>query len=190
LAYNAGRVLTYAALGAIFGLLGRTLVVVGLQQWVSLALGVLLLVGLAISPKALGWAPVIRGVSLLKQAMGSLLRRRGIASLGLLGLVNGLLPCGLVYVACAGAAATEGVWSGVLYMTVFGLGTAPLMLAISLSGRLVHAALRRWLAKAVPVSVGLVAVLLILRGLGLGIPLVSPRLDGSGGAACCPEPSP
>jgi len=185
LAYNGGRVLTYAVLGTVFGFLGRTLFVAGLQQWMSIAIGALLLLGLVISPKAASWGPVIRAVSVLKQAMGNMLRRRGIWPLGLLGLLNGLLPCGLVYVACAGAAATGGVLSGALYMVVFGLGTVPVMLAISLSGKLVHAALRRWLVRLVPVSVGLVAVLLILRGLGLGIPYVSPNLVSADGAACC-----
>jgi sulfite exporter TauE/SafE len=188
--YNAGRVVTYAILGTLFGFLGRTLLVAGMQQWLSMAIGVMLLLGLIISPKAAKWTWVIRGVAWLKRAMGSMLRRRGIGSLGLLGLLNGLLPCGLVYVACAGAAATGGVLSGALYMIVFGLGTVPMMLAISLSGKLVHAAMRRWLVKFVPASVGLVAVLLILRGLGLGIPYVSPDLTAGEGAACCHEANP
>lgn len=185
LAYNAGRVTTYAILGAVFGWIGRTLFVAGLQQWMSVALGVVLLLGVLFSPRVGKWLPIVRGVAVLKQAMGGLLRRRGTRSLAVLGLLNGLLPCGLVYFACAGAAATGGVVTGALYMVVFGLGTVPVMLAISLSGKVVHATLRRRLVKAMPVSVALVALLLILRGLGLGIPYVSPNLAGSTGTACC-----
>lgn len=187
--YNLGRVVMYGCLGAGFGLVGRTVYLAGFQQWFSLVLGTVLLLGLFLSPRLLALGFVTRWVTRLKRAMGGLLRRRGMVALGLLGLLNGLLPCGLVYVACAGAAATGGVVSGLVYMLVFGLGTVPVMLAISLSGRLFQAAMRRWMMRVVPVSVGLVAGLLILRGLGLGIPYVSPAFSPSTGAACCTEPA-
>jgi sulfite exporter TauE/SafE len=120
----------------------------------------------------------------LKAGMGVLLRERSFVSLGSLGMLNGLLPCGLVYIACAGATATGGMMNGLMYMAVFGLGTVPMMLGISLSGRLVPAPLRLQLKRAVPVSVFLVATLLILRGMSLGIPYVSPDLSNSA-APCC-----
>jgi len=99
-------------------------------------------------------------------------------------LLNGLLPCGLVYVAAAGATATSGILNGAIYMAVFGLGTLPMMLAISLSGKLVPFSLRLKLLKAVPVAVFLLATLLILRGMALGIPYVSPVLS-SAHPSCC-----
>jgi len=100
-----------------------------------------------------------------------------------LGLLNGLLPCGLVYVACAGATVTGGVLSGAIYMAAFGAGTVPMMLAIGLSGKLVPFSLRLKLLKAAPVSIFLLGALLILRGMSLGIPYLSPDL--SAGHACC-----
>jgi hypothetical protein len=112
------------------------------------------------------------------------LRHRSFKSLAILGLLNGLLPCGLVYVACAGATATGGLMAGVQYMAAFGLGTVPMMLGISLSGRLIPIALRLQLRKAIPVSVFLLASLLILRGLALGIPYLSPDL-ASANSSCC-----
>jgi sulfite exporter TauE/SafE len=102
----------------------------------------------------------------------------------MLGLLNGLLPCGLVYVACAGATATADLFNGALYMVVFGAGTVPMMLAISLSGKLVPISLRLKLLKALPVAVFLLASLLILRGMSLGIPYVSPDLAAAS-AGCC-----
>jgi sulfite exporter TauE/SafE len=99
-------------------------------------------------------------------------------------LLNGLLPCGLVYVACAGAAATGGVVSGLEYMAVFGLGTVPVMFVISVSGKLMPTALRIRLVRVVPLSIILLAILLILRGMSLGIPYVSPDLS-SQDPACC-----
>lgn len=184
LAYNAGRILTYGLLGLVFGLIGQGMLLAGVQRWVSLGLGVALLIGLAASRGVTHRMPVSRLVNLLKSRMAVLLRQRSLRSLGMLGLLNGLLPCGLVYVACAGATATGHVSSGAAYMAAFGVGTAPMMLAISLSGKLVPAALRLKLRGLVPVSIGLVAALLILRGLALGIPYLSPDL-ASGHGACC-----
>jgi len=187
LLYNGGRVMTYALLGLLFGWLGRTLSLVGFQQGLCLGLGLVLLAGLILGHRLSTWIPVARGVSWLKRTIGAQLRARTLTALTILGLLNGLLPCGLVYVACAGAAATGGILSGALYMTVFGLGTVPMILAISLSGKLLHQTLRRGLTKAMPVAVGLVALLLIVRGLGLGIPYLSPDLSRSEGAACCSQ---
>ena len=117
-------------------------------------------------------------VARLKIGLG----RTSIRSITLLGMLNGLLPCGLVYVASAGAAATGQTWHGGVYMLAFGLGTVPLMAAIGLSSRLIPVAVRGRLQKLVPLSIFLVATLLILRGLALGIP-GSPSADGL--AACC-----
>jgi sulfite exporter TauE/SafE len=187
-AYNLGRVVTYCALGLVFGLVGKTFLLAGVQRWVSIGLGVALLAGLFASRKMAAAIPVIKLVAWLKVHMSSLLGRRSVESLALLGLLNGLLPCGLVYVAAAGATATGDILSGAKYMTLFGLGTIPMMLAISLSGKLVPVSLRLRLLKAVPVGVFLVATLLILRGMALGIPYLSPNLTPVNGApGCCPE---
>ena len=185
-AYNLGRIATYCLMGVVFGLAGRTFVLAGVQRWVSIGLGVALLLGLFASRRLALWRPVTFAVNQLKSRMAGLLRRRTFAGLALLGLLNGLLPCGLVYVACAGAAATGGILAGVLYMAAFGAGTTPMMLAISLSGKLVPTSLRLLLVRAIPACIFLLATLLILRGMSLGIPYVSPVLSGSG-ASCCHE---
>ena len=183
-AYNAGRIVTYCLLGILLGLAGWTFLLAGIQRWISIALGVALLLGLFASRKLALWQPVTSIVNQLKSRMSVLLRRRSFAALALLGLLNGLLPCGLVYVACAGALATGGILAGASYMGAFGVGTVPMMLAISLSGNLVPTALRLKLVKTIPVCVFLLATLLILRGMSLGIPYLSPDLSVSG-AACC-----
>jgi uncharacterized protein len=182
-AYNAGRILTYCALGLVFGLLGRTLVLAGIQRWVSIVLGVMLLAGLLTSRKLMLWRPVTALVERLKSSMLQMLHHRSMLALLVLGLLNGLLPCGLVYVACAGATAMGGTLAGAQYMAAFGVGTVPMMLAIGLSGRLVPISLRLRLRKAIPVSVFLLAALLIMRGMSLGIPYVSPILSADG--SCC-----
>ena len=182
LAYNLGRVITYCLLGVVFGSLGETLLLAGIQRWVSILLGVALLVGLFASRRLVLWRPVTGLVNRLKHPMSGLLRRHSTGSLLALGLLNGLLPCGLVYVAGAGATATGGVVSGLIYMAAFGAGTVPMMLAISLSGKLIPVSIRLKLVKAIPVSVFLLGALLILRGMALGIPYVSPDLAAG---SCC-----
>jgi sulfite exporter TauE/SafE len=69
-------------------------------------------------------------------------------------------------------------------MAAFGLGTVPMMLGISLSGKLVPAPLRIRLRRAIPFGVCLLAGLLILRGLSLGIPYVSPDLTAATPVCC------
>jgi sulfite exporter TauE/SafE len=176
LLYNFGRIVTYALMGAVFGLLGQGVALAGLQRWVSLTLGAIILVGLLVAPQFANRIPVIRGVNWLKSALGTLLQRRAMPAMFGIGLLNGLLPCGLVYVACAAATATGDVLSGTRYMIAFGLGTLPMLLAISLVGTKLQFALRFRVQRLIPMSLALVGLLLLLRGMALGIPYVSPKL--------------
>jgi sulfite exporter TauE/SafE len=182
--YQLGRVATYCLLGVVAGLIGKSILLAGFQRWLSIALGLAVLGGFLISKKMALSAPVVRLVAKLKSAMSVQLRRRGFRSLALLGMLNGLLPCGLVYVAVAGAVARGTIAGGILYMALFGVGTMPMMLGISLSGKLFPAAVRFRLRNAIPLGVCVLAGLLILRGLSLGIPYVSPDLN-SGAPSCC-----
>jgi len=175
-AYNGGRIVTYAGIGALFGLLGQTFALAGLQRWVSLAAGAAILIGLLVSSRFARGFPVVKAVDLLKSALGSLLKRRSLVSIFTLGLLNGLLPCGLVYVAAAAAAATGHLAGGIEFMVAFGLGTVPMMLAFGLIGPRIQFALRLRLQRLVPVALATVAVLLILRGMAFGIPYLSPDL--------------
>lgn len=183
LAYNLGRVVTYGALGWVFGWVGRSLALAGVQRWVSIGLGGALLAGVFLSGRAgLRW-PNVMALPVVRRWFGRLWRSPGVGAFILLGGLNGLLPCGLVYAACAGAAVSGGGLAGVEYMMVFGLGTVPMMLGLALAGGAVQVPLRARLQKAIPVCLGLMGVLLIVRGLGLGIPYLSPDLSGP--APCC-----
>lgn len=184
LIYQLGRVTTYGVLGVLGGLVGKSLFLVGLQRWLSIVLGIAVLAGFVISRRVAVSAPVVRLVAKLKLAMSAQLRQRSFRSLALLGLLNGLLPCGLVYVALAGAVTQGSLLAGSGYMLVFGLGTVPMMLAVSLSGKLFPPAWRLKLNGAIPVGVCLLAGLLILRGLSLGIPYVSPDLAVANPSCC------
>lgn len=180
LVYNLGRVATYCLIGLLFGLFGKTLALAGFQRWLSLGAGILILLAL------LGaWTKVqfstVRLIAKLKSQFAALLHRRTYPSLLGLGALNGALPCGLVYVAAAAAIATGSPLHAAAYMLTFGLGTLPMMLGIAYAGR--KFAFSAKLRPLIPASMALVAVLLILRGLSLGIPYLSPDL--SSGAAHC-----
>lgn len=176
LLYNFGRIITYALMGGAFGLLGQGVAFAGLQRWVSLLLGGGILIGVLVSPRFANRVPVARSVNWLKATLGGLLQRRAMPAMFGIGLVNGLLPCGLVYVACAAATSTGDVLSGMRYMIAFGLGTLPMLLAISLLRTKLSFALRFRVQRLMPVSLMIVGMLLLLRGMALGIPYVSPKL--------------
>jgi len=182
--YNGGRVLTYVLLGGLFGLLGGWLQMAGWQQTLSVAVGAIILVSttLTLLRRRLPLASLpARVVDTLKRALGRLLRLESPSGLLSIGVLNGLLPCGLVYVALAGSVTTGGVVQGMTYMALFGAGTIPLMLTTSLMGRLILRPRVQALAlRAVPVGMLLLGFWFVLRGLGLGIPYLSPILGADG----------
>ena len=180
LMYNLGRVVTYGLLGALAGLIGERLFAAGAQQTISIILGVILLVA-AVAPALLkririGALLLERVTAPVQHTIGTLLRRSSVFALFLLGLVNGLLPCGLVYVALAAALTTGGTLQGVVFMLGFGVGTAPVMFLIALLGKQIQGGLRKRLTALMPVFAAAIAVLIILRGMNLGIPYVSPKV--------------
>lgn len=183
LIYNLGRMVTYAALGAIVGLLGQAFALAGVQRWISLTAGALILIGVLVSSRWLRGQALNRGIVSLKNAFGHLLRRRTVGAVAVLGMLNGLLPCGLVYVACTAALASHHWWEGVAYMTLFGVGTVPMMFGLGMVGLKLQSLLRFRLQRLVPASLAIVGGLLLLRGLALGIPYVSPA-DPATGPAC------
>jgi uncharacterized protein len=193
LMYNVGRMTTYAAMGLLFGLLGQGFALAGWQNILSVSLGIIILVFLFL-PK-LSWISKNRGLifRLLEKLKFQLRKLFGIyalRSLLLIGLLNGLLPCGLVYLGIAGSIATGDTLKGALFMAAFGLGTLPGMMAITIVRDSISIHFREKIRKAIPVFVGLMATLLILRGLSLGIPYVSPSVEVSRGAChhqCCPK---
>jgi sulfite exporter TauE/SafE len=179
--YHLGRIVSYCALGLILGFLGHVAAPAGFQRWLSIAIGVVLLVGLLLAARVPLATPVMKWITLLKSGMSRLLQRHTLLSQTIMGMLNGLLPCGLVYVAAAGATATGHPLTGATYMAVFGLGTWPMMLGIHLAGQRLPLPSRLALGRITRAAVLLMALLLILRGLELGIPFVSPDLSVAGG---------
>lgn len=181
--YNIGRSLTYMLMGGVLGLIGFGAYLAGYQEIISIVAGVLI-IGVAVISIASGkvnWMhlkPLWLPVESLKKGMGRMLRINSPGGLLGVGVLNGFLPCGFVYVALAGALVSGSALEGMIYMFAFGLGTFPVMFLVSASNKLVSLDFRLKMQKAVPyVAIGLGA-LLILRGLALGIPFISPVLGG------------
>ncbi len=182
LLYHSGRITTYAVFGGITGLLGQTIKIAGFQQGLSISIGVLIGLGalgmIGHSFTAMKWPFMDKVLLKLKMKMGSLLHRGKDTSRFALGMLNGFLPCGLVYVGLGGAMTTGSYEEGMLFMTFFGLGTLPLLLGVSFLGSLLTPSLRNSLKPAMLGITLVFSVLLILRGLNLDIPYLSPHISG------------
>jgi sulfite exporter TauE/SafE len=177
--YNLGRSFTYALLGLIVGSLGFSLSLAGVQQGLSVGMG-LLVVLLSLSYKKadqLLTIPALSGVvTWIKSKLSQYLRSGSRTAFFSTGLVNGLLPCGMVYMALVVAMGMQSPLLGSAYMFFFGLGTIPMLLGLMVSGDFLPVVRRQQFQKAIPYLGMLIGILMVFRGLGLGIPGFSPEL--------------
>ncbi|MEI6435691.1 MAG: sulfite exporter TauE/SafE family protein [Bacteroidota bacterium] len=182
LLYNLGRVTTYAFLGLIFGLLGLGLHIWGIQQWVSIAVGTIMIlsVGFPVLFHGSKITTIFDGLLMgFKKSFGRFFGLRTYTSIWMIGILNGFLPCGLVYVALAGALLSTTPWNGAFYMIIFGIGTVPALMVLSLLGNFFTAAFRRRMQGIVPFLILLIGILFVLRGMNLGIPYLSPKMEAA-----------
>jgi uncharacterized protein len=171
--YHTGRSMLYAVFGLLFGLFGRGLYIAGFQQYISVILGIAMIIFVVIPN---GHFPFLYGYyQKARQFFKPFQQRNQWAAAFVLGVLNGLLPCGLVYIAVFAAIATADALYGALYMFLFGVGTMPLLLALHFTQHQLPTAWRIRMTKTVPYFVVLVGCLLIMRGLDLGIPYLSPH---------------
>jgi len=192
LLYNGGRISAYALLGLFFGWLGRQFYLGGLQQWLSIVLGAGLLLVVLLQYIAKKSMPVAARIGRLtggvRKVLGSLLRRQQFRTLYAIGFFNGLLPCGLVYLGIAGSLATVHAYEGALFMAAFGAGTLPAMAAVTGARHLFSLRLRNQVKRLVPVVITAMGLLLIVRGMNLGIPYISPSMHRNASGVverCC-----
>ncbi len=175
--YHLGRILAYALLGLAFGTIGKGLSLFGWQQKLSILTGITLILA--------AFFPLVKLIPISKyltRLLGGTQSRfatffksgRPDALLSI-GFLNGFLPCGLTYMAVFGSLATGNALSGALFMLVFGLGTIPLLS----SPQLLKSVLGPWVKKVQPrvvsVLLSVVGAAFILRGMGIGIPYLSPK---------------
>lgn len=181
LVYNIGRITTYVFFGLLFGIIGQGISTAGSQQTVSIALGILFILSVLI-PKS--WLNKINPTSTIgfyingvKIGLGKLLKSSSASNLVLIGLLNGLLPCGLVYAAIGGSIATGNTIDGAYFMFAFGVGTLPMMFSAVLLSNFISVAFRNSIRKLIPIFIVLMGALFIMRGLNLGIPYLSPKIN-------------
>jgi sulfite exporter TauE/SafE len=176
--YHFGRLLAYSIIGLVFGLVGKSLYIFGIQQQLSIIIGILMIVIVILPHKTIGKynlsKPLYKVISKVKSGLGKALKKKTADTFLTIGFLNGFLPCGLVYMAVFGAIATGSLVEGSLYMVLFGLGTIPLMTTAIYLGKFLNSTLKQRIQKAIPVFIVIIGALFILRGLGLGIPYLSP----------------
>lgn len=176
--YHTGRIGIYAIWGLLFGLLGTSAKWFGWQQNISLSLGVGILLILLLSKLFPHLEGKIHNNFILqairKKLVPHIHSKIPVSSL-LGGMLNGMLPCGLVYVALAGATAMQDVAAGGLFMVFFGIGNLPMLFAVMVLGQKFQLPLRAVFSKWYPALIGMMAILLIMRGMNWGTYL-SPAL--------------
>ena len=193
LLYNMGRIVTYATFGLVFGTIGKSVSFFGYQQWLSILLGISIIFFVVLPRRFSSFSHnniVLKFLEQLRTALGKLFAKDTHFSLFSIGLLNGLLPCGLVYMAAAGAIATGDILKSVVFMSFFGLGTLPMMWSIAFFGNYIGISIRQKIRTAYPYLITFMACLLILRGMGLGIPYVSPLVEKEKQVVqgCCTKP--
>ena len=176
--YHLGRLTAYASIGLVFGLVGRGLYLAGMQQKLSIFIGVAMIVIILIPEKVFApynfSKPIFRIISKIKTSLGRQFKNKSYKSLFTIGLLNGFLPCGMVYVALFGAIAMQNEVFGVFYMILFGLGTVPMMSSVVYLNSFLSIRMRNKIQKIIPFVAVIIGILFIFRGLGLGIPYISP----------------
>lgn len=180
LQYNLARTFTYAVLGIVFGLLGMTIQIFGILQWLSILAGIALVL-FAWRKQLKMWFPQVSnpfGIQQkVQQLMGKFIKSKSRFRLMAFGAINGLLPCGMVYVALLNAILAESVFSSALAMVAFGIGTLPIMVFVPFMSNKIGAATRVKLNRSIPYVLTVVGLMIALRGMNLGIPFVSPRIS-------------
>ena len=179
--YHFGKINSYSLLGVLLGLFGSQLPLYGVQENLSIVMGSIMILYVVyvfiIKSKKTGgkaffnflYTPIVKKLT-------ELFKQQNNASYYLIGILNGLLPCGMVYLALTSALATQNVLKGGLLMAFFGLGTIPALIMVAISGQYFGVVFRKKLQSVLPIFIFSMGLLLILRGMNLGIPYVSPHL--------------
>lgn len=178
LVYHVGRLTAYGVLGVVFGLLGRAIFLAGMQQKLSIIMGVFMILMVVIPEKIFNRLnfskSVYKAIAALKNYLGQQFKRKSLDALFTIGLLNGFLPCGMVYAALFGALAMPNLMQSISYMLLYGIGTVPLMSVVVYASQWIRIPIHNRIQKMIPVVAICIGLLFIIRGLGLGIPYVSP----------------
>jgi hypothetical protein len=179
--YNIGRVSTYIGIGIAAGLLGRGVNWFGVTQIVSIVIGLIIVFSFLL-PRLFPQTslPFLNRFKKWQiNAMQKIMHKQSAGWMYIFGVLNGLLPCGLVYTAVAASLVAHNIYESMLFMGFFGLGTIPAMVLLVAAAKHLPSGLRQQFRKLVPVFTFIIGCLLILRGLNLDIPFISPYLNSA-----------
>lgn len=179
LQYNGGRILTYALLGAVVGSIGITVDTLGFLQWISIITGIFMIIFAWrkwFSRIFSGHLPTFGIQGFVSKSLGNVLAMQTPFKLTLLGMINGLLPCGMVYIGLMNALLAGNPLSSAYAMIAFGVGTIPAMFAVGFAANRISGSVRQKINKVVPFLLTLVGALIVLRGMNLDIPYISPKV--------------
>lgn len=176
--YHIGRLSAYASLGLLFGLLGRGFFMAGFQQKLSILVGIIM-ISIAVIPerkfaKFNFSKPIYTLLSRIKSALGKQFKSKSYKALFTIGLLNGYLPCGMVYAALFGALTMSTLFSSISYMILYGLGTIPLLVLVTQIAQFTTFNFQK-MQKLIPIVLITIGVLFVLRGSGIAIPYLSPN---------------
>jgi len=177
LVYNSGRILTYGIAGAVVSSLGFLIPLQSIQPILSFALGMLLITAGITGISSLHipklTTVIARWVTILRTKFSAYLLKRTYGSTFMLGLLNGLLPCGLTFIALTFCFTLDGPLSGFSFMILFGAGTLPAMIGVPTLLTYTVKALRLNLSRVL-------TVLLLISGCVLIGRAFMPEHQGSG----------
>lgn len=186
LLYQFGRILTYGILGAVLGIFGNLASLQGGQRSLSLSIGILLLLIGLIQLFGKKNQTLIKfqtkALQPLIQYMGKYLYRPGGSFIA--GMLNGLLPCGMVYMALAAALNANSMLNAAMFMVLFGLGTLPLLFLYTFISQVSHPLFKQKFQRMLPYLYVLMGIWFILRGANLNIAYLSPLLQVDGAMNC------
>jgi len=185
LIYHTARIFTYALLGVLVGFAGWRLQVANLQQFFSLTIGIILLIYVFAGRFFADASWLLAFNKMIFSFFGFAAKQKGQRGTLLLGVANGLLPCGMVYIALTGAMASASATAAAGFMTLFGLGTLPLLFVFNFYGIRLQASVKQRIKFVSPIVIAIMGILLIIRGLNLGIPYISPHFVNNGGGVAC-----
>jgi sulfite exporter TauE/SafE len=182
LQYHLGRILVYAILGYIVGYIGMGIKLFGILQAISIIAGIGIIIYAWRNKLTFFKNPFtssLRHTSLLSRSMGKIMRSESPLKSFLLGALNGLLPCGMVYTALITAVVLGTPLLSATSMLAFGLGTLPGLVAFSLFAQQLGNPIRSKINRYLPYLITVVGLLIILRGMNLNIPYISPKVSFS-----------
>lgn len=175
--YHTGRISVYALLAVILHSFS-SLFQPRVQQYISVSLGaILLLAGLFSFLPTKRLKVILPWEEYVKKQFATFIGKPGLSTLGIAGVFNGLLPCGLVYMALSASMTVAGSMQAALLMYLFGLGTLPMLIGISLLKNKLPFLRTGNIKKLIPVVVFAFGCLFVLRGLNLGVPYLSPKVE-------------